>query len=103
MLLYRENRSEDLSIRCYSQVKDTKDAYIVEDKQYGFYSGVPKRLVGVVSDYKCNRYPHLSAPVILPQMGSCYWQGGVFLFVNKTKYDENPVYFQNMIMNYKEQ
>ena len=103
VLLYRDNSGDELHIKYYSQVKDIKDAYIVGEKGYGFWSGISKKLVGIPLDYKDNYYLHLSAPVILPHMGECYWHGGKFLFVNKTKYDENPLYYQNMIMNYREE
>lgn len=103
VLLYRDNSGDELHIKYYSQVKDIKDAYIVGEKGYGFWSGISKKLVGIPLDYKDNYYLHLSAPVTLPHMGECYWHGGKFLFVNKTKYDENPLYYQNMIMNYREE
>lgn len=103
VLLYRDNFGDELHIKYYSQVKDIKDAYIVGEKGYGFWSGISKKLVGIPLDYKDNYYLHLSAPVTLPHMGECYWHGGKFLFVNKTKYDENPLYYQNMIMNYREE
>ena len=103
VLLYRENSGDELHIKYYSQIKDLKDAYIVGDKHYSFYEGISKRLVGVPSDYESNYFLHLSAPITLPHMGDCYWNGGRFLFVNKTKYDENPIYYQDMIMNYREE
>lgn len=103
VLLYRDNSGDELHIKYYSQVKDIKDAYIVGEKGYGFWSGISKKLVGIPLDYKDNYYLHLSAPVTLPHMGECYRHGGKFLFVNKTKYDENPLYYQNMIMNYREE
>lgn len=103
VLLYRDNSGDELHIKYYSQVKDIKDAYIVGEKGYGFWSGISKKLVGIPLDYKDNYYLHLSAPVTLPHMGECYWHGGKFLFVNKTKYDENPLYYQNMIMDYREE
>ena len=103
VLLYRDNSGDELHIKYYSQVKDIKDAYIVGEKGYGFWSGISKKLVGIPLDYKDNYYLHLSTPVTLPHMGECYWHGGKFLFVNKTKYDENPLYYQNMIMNYREE
>lgn len=101
VLLYRENSGDELHIKYYSQVKDTKDAYVTGDKYYGFYEGVSKKLIGIPSDYKNNYFLHLSAPITLPRMGDCYWSGGKFLFVNKTKYDENPLYYQDMITNYR--
>lgn len=104
VLLYRDKfNKETLHIEFYPKIKDIKDAYITGERRYGFYEGVSKKLVGVVSDYKDNYYLHSSAPVTLPYMGDCYWRGGTFLFVNKNKYDENPAYYQNMIINHREE
>lgn len=103
VLLYCDNRSDELHIKYYSQVKDSKDVYIIGDRQYGFWEGITKKLVGIPSDYEDNYYLHTSVPVTLPHMGDCYWRGGKFLFVNKNKYDENPVYYQDMIRDFREE
>ena len=56
VLLYRDNSGDELHIKYYSQVKDIKDAYIVGEKGYGFWSGISKKLVGIPLDYKDNYY-----------------------------------------------
>ena len=39
----------------------------------------------------------------LPYMEECYWKDGIFIFLNKNKYDKDPIYYQKMVMNYREE
>ena len=39
----------------------------------------------------------------LPYMGECYWKDGIFIFLNKNRYDKNPIYYQELVMNYREE
>lgn len=104
ILLYREYEDKTLHIKNYTVKKDIKDGYIIGEKRYGYYEGVLKNLIGKVSDYKDNYYLCFSSkPITLPYMGECYWKGGIFLFLNKNKYDKNPIYYQELIMNYREE
>lgn len=104
ILLYKEYKGRALHIRYYPVKKDIKDGYIIGEKRYGYYEGVLKNLIGKVSDYKDNYYLCSSSkPITLPYMGECYWKGGIFLFLNKSKYDKDPIYYQKMIMEHREE
>ena len=104
ILLYKEYKGRTLHIRYYPVKKDIKDGYIIGEKRYGYYEGVLKDLIGKVSDYKDNYYLCSSSkPITLPYMGECYWKGGIFLFLNKSKYDKDPIYYQKMIMEHREE
>lgn len=104
ILLYKEYKGRTLHIRHYPVKKDIKDGYIIGEKRYGYYEGVLKNLIGKVSDYKDNYYLCSSSKAItLPYMGECYWKGGIFLFLNKSKYDKDPIYYQKMIMEHREE
>ena len=104
ILLYKEYKGRTLHIRYYPVKKDIKDGYIIGEKRYGYYEGVLKNLIGKVSDYKDNYYLCSSSkPITLPYMGECYWKGGIFLFLNKSKYDKDPIYYQKMIMEHREE
>ena len=104
ILLYKEYKGKTLHIRHYPVKKDTKDGYIIGEKRYGHYEGVLKNLIGKVSDYKDNYYLCSSSKLItLPYMEECCWKGGIFLFLNKSKYDKDPIYYQKMIMEHREE
>ena len=104
ILLYKEYKGKTLHIRHYPVKKDTKDGYIIGEKRYGHYEGVLKNLIGKVSDYKGNYYLCSSSkPITLPYMEECCWKGGIFLFLNKSKYDKDPIYYQKMIMEHREE
>lgn len=99
VLLYQDNHDDTLHIKCYSQVRDNKDVYIVGERRYGFLQGVSKKLIGIPSDYRTNYYAQ--SATTLPYMGECYLYGGKFLFVNKNKYDEDPLFYQDIIKNFR--
>ena len=104
ILLYHEYGDKTLHIKNYTVKKDTKDGYIIGEKRYGYYEGVLKNLIGKVSDYKDNYYLCFSSkPMTLPYMEECYWKDGIFIFLNKNKYDKDPIYYQKMVMNYREE
>ena len=104
ILLYKEYKGQTLHIRHYPVKKDTKDGYIIGEERYGHYEGVLKNLIGKVSDYKDNYYLCSSSkPITLPYMEECCWKGGIFLFLNKSKYDKDPIYYQKMIMEHREE
>lgn len=113
VLLYR-NR-ENVTIREYPKVEDFGEHYIVGETYWGSKTGILKKYVGEVCkmEYYCGAYIASSTlanrasvakyPVEVPDMGDIKWHGGYFMFVNKTKYDANPIYYYDMIKNYREE
>lgn len=104
VLLYRSKRDEGVTIEEYSNIIENNKHYLLGTKDcIGNRIGILKRCVGevcVINDYfgRATIYP-----VKLPDMGSLRWQGGYFIFVNKNKYKENPLYYIDMIKNYREE
>ena len=99
VLLYKDKeRDTDLCIKIYTQIKDKRNVYVLGKNWYGNDYGVRKDYVGKVTSTK--NYP-ITYPVELPLRCSS-WHDDIFMFVNKDKYDQDPIYYQNMILQYKE-
>ncbi len=104
VLLYRSKRDEGVTIEEYSNITENNKHYLLGKKNcIGNRIGILKRCVGevcVINDYfgRATIYP-----VELPYMGDLHWQGGYFIFVNKNKYDADPIHYYNMIKNYREE
>ena len=114
VLLYRNICDSDevptVSIREYNTVSETNDHYIIGKRPYSssFSEGIMKKFVGKVFKYnRYNRYGYKETtkfPVDLPDMrGYRDYEDIYYLFVNKCKYDENPLYYYDMIKNYREE
>lgn len=104
VLLYRSKKNEEVTIKEYSNITENNKHYLFGTNYLGNNVGVLKKCIGEVrifDDYfggKAAIYP-----IELPHMNNLYWYGGYFMFVNKNKYDENPMYYYNIIKNYREE
>lgn len=100
VLLYSNRRTnDDISIRFYNEIKDRKNTYVFGKSFYGTYYGVRKDYVGKIMHVR--DYPNVY-PVELP-LHSYYSEDIIFLFVNSEKYNENPLYYQSLIINYEKE
>ena len=101
VLLYRNG--ENVTIREYSTIKEKNNYYIVGENCIGEI-GIIKKYVGKVCKHTwyadtCEGHNLFHYPIDIP-----YMEGqGYFIFVNKNKYDENPVLYYDMIKNYREE
>lgn len=104
VLLYRGmNNRDEVTIKELLQVRENNDHYLFGEDGWRRL-GVLKKKVGIVC--KKTFYGGSNAarfPIELPYMGVSGWSSDVyFIFVNKTKYDENPNFYYDMIKNYRE-
>ena len=100
VLLYRDDNHE-LVIKNYPQVKDNKEYYVIGKSWYGSNVGIKKSCMEQILTKNTYRYEyHMFLPDVIKDY---YSNQTVFMFVNKTQYDKNPIYYQDMIMNYREE
>lgn len=109
VLLCRCN--DGVLVKEFPNVKDNKDYYLFEQKDiFGDSTGIMKKYVGKIckcrygNDITCDGKYVSAYPVEIPYIRSLSdTLKGYFVFVNKNKYDENPLYYHDMIKNYREE
>lgn len=104
ILLYRgKDGSDGITIKEFLQVKETNDHYLLGEGRYGNRLGVLKKKIGkICKDPSYGFSDAVRYPIELPYMKTTGWDDIYFIFVNKSKYDENPVMYYDMIKNYRE-
>lgn len=108
VLLYRLKSSDAVTIKEYPKVEDFKGHYVVGENWLRNKEGILKKYVdkvchrGYYLGGRCDGHPAAQYPIELPAMGTMDWNEGYFIFVNKTRYDENPTYYYDVIKNYRE-
>lgn len=101
VLLYRNIKSNEVTIREFQHIEENNKHYLFGMTNWlGNRVGVLKKYVGQIHKFD---YYHgedfAKYPIVLPNMhDKCY-----FIFINKNKYNENPLYYYDMIKNYEEE
>lgn len=99
VLLYKiEGDNDTIHIKEFPQILDKKDSYITEKSCWGEDSGVRK---GELEKFilKTSYGSRYHKGVYLPYVSG--WGDVVYYFVNKVKYDKEPVFYQEQLKNYK--
>lgn len=106
VLLYCDNRRREVTIREFPNVTENNKHYLFGTTNWiGNREGVLKKNVGKVCKVRdfCTNCKIAEYPIEIPSLGrDISWDGGYLIFVNKNKYDENPVYYYNMLKNFRE-
>lgn len=109
VLLYRAKSDSAVTIKEFPKIEDQREHYIVGENWLHNREGIMKKYVGRICkidfycDGQCDGKNVARYPIELPDMREIRWNnGGYFMFVNKTKYDENPTYWYDIIKNYRE-
>lgn len=97
VLLYKDTLDDQISIKEYSIVNDEGKYYILDEKSPYSRIGILKKYVDCICKLKA--YPN-TYPVELPYLVGQYWRNIVFLFVNKNKYEEDPIGYINKLKTY---
>lgn len=98
VLIFKDLSDNQLSIKEYNIESDIGKYYIFNvTNRYFSKEGVLKKYVNRICTL--DTYPN-TYPVELPYIVGQYWKKFVFMFVNKNKYEQNPIEYINMIKNY---
>ena len=106
VLLYRSDNG--ITIKEYPKVEENNLYYIVGNGMFNNKEGIMKKYVGKMCTFDCygaicegsyvSKYP-----IDIPYMGGIRWRSnGCFMFINKVKYDANPLYYYDMIKHFRE-
>lgn len=97
VLLYKDVLENQISIKEYSIVEEQGKYFIFDDKNPYSKTGILKKYINHICSLK--DYPN-TYPIELPYIVDKYWRDIVFMFVNKNKYDKNPINYIDMMKNY---
>ena len=109
VLLYRFGKS--ITIKEYDIQEDYHNHYIVDTNQWEKI-GILKQYVGKICEQigyreamcegaRVSRDFSVDLPYeLMHQWYNAHYQKGYFIFINKTKFDADPMYYYNMIRDY---
>lgn len=97
VLLYKDISSKEISIKEYNIISDIGKYYLFDKNNPYTREGILKKYV----DKICNNQNYLKTyPVELPYCIRYYYREVIFIFVNKNKYDRDPIKYLNLIDKY---
>lgn len=105
VLLYRgQSTSDEVTIKEFLQVKENNNHYLLGENRFGERFGILKKEVGKVCKKPVYGFSDAAKyPIELPNMKTTKWNDDIyFIFVNKVKYDCNPMLYYDIIKKYRE-